>query len=140
MKPGKYLIGSDNGLSPGRRQAIIWTDTGILLLRTLGTYFNEILSEIQTFSVNEINLKMSSAKWRQFCLGINVFSLVFGAYLTNSGSLDIALNSRVYQLLPISQCRRKTLLSNLENTKKSLSRAPIFHVDFPDFIFVVPGF
>ena len=24
--------GSDNGLSPGRRQAIIWTNAGILLL------------------------------------------------------------------------------------------------------------
>ena len=28
-------IGSDNGLSPGRRQAIIWTNAGILLIRTL---------------------------------------------------------------------------------------------------------
>ena len=26
------IISSDNGLSPGRRQAIIWTDTGILTL------------------------------------------------------------------------------------------------------------
>ena len=30
---GKLIsIGSDNGLSPGRRQAIIWTSAGILLL------------------------------------------------------------------------------------------------------------
>ena len=27
-------IGSDNGLSPGRRQAIIWTNAGIMLIRT----------------------------------------------------------------------------------------------------------
>ena len=26
------IIGSDNGLSPGRRQAIIWTNYGILLI------------------------------------------------------------------------------------------------------------
>ena len=26
------IIGSDNGLSPGRRQAIIWTNVGILLI------------------------------------------------------------------------------------------------------------
>ena len=39
------IIGSDNGLSPGRRQAIIWTNAGILLIRTLGTNFSEILSE-----------------------------------------------------------------------------------------------
>ena len=31
------VIGSDNGLSPGRRQAIIWASAGILLIRTLGT-------------------------------------------------------------------------------------------------------
>ena len=37
------IIGSDNGLSPGRRQAIIWTNAGILLIGPLGTNFNEIL-------------------------------------------------------------------------------------------------
>ena len=31
------IIGSDNGLSHLRLQAIIWTNTGILLIRTLGT-------------------------------------------------------------------------------------------------------
>ena len=29
------IIGSDNGLSLGRRQAIIWTNAGIYLIRTL---------------------------------------------------------------------------------------------------------
>ena len=37
------IIGSDNGLSPGRRQAIIWTNAGILLIGLLRTNFNEIL-------------------------------------------------------------------------------------------------
>ena len=37
------IIASDNGLSPDRRQAIIWTSAGILLIRTLGTNFSEIL-------------------------------------------------------------------------------------------------
>ena len=40
------IIGSDNGLSPGRRQAIIWTNAGILLIGPLGTNFTEILIEI----------------------------------------------------------------------------------------------
>ena len=31
------IIGSDNGLSPDRRQTIIWTNAGILLIGTLGT-------------------------------------------------------------------------------------------------------
>ena len=43
------VIGSDNGLSPGRRQTIIWANAGILLIRTLGTNFSEILSEIRAF-------------------------------------------------------------------------------------------
>ena len=30
------IIGSDNGLSPVRRQAIIWTNAGILLIGPLG--------------------------------------------------------------------------------------------------------
>ena len=40
------IIGSDNGLSPGQRQAIIWTNDGISLIGALGTNFSEILIEI----------------------------------------------------------------------------------------------
>ena len=64
------IIGSDNGLSPGRRQAIIWTNAGILLIRT----FSEILIEIGAVSFKKMHLKMSSTKWRPFCLGINVLT------------------------------------------------------------------
>ena len=55
-------IGSDNGLSPGRRQAIIWTIDGILLIGYLGTNFSEILIAILSFSFKKMHLKMSSAK------------------------------------------------------------------------------
>ena len=48
------IIGSDNGLSPDRCQAIIWTNDGILLIGPLGTNFSEILIKIQTFSLKEI--------------------------------------------------------------------------------------
>ena len=68
------IIGSVNGLSPGRHQAIIWTNAGILLIRPLGTNFNETLIEILTFSFLKMRLKVSSAKWRPFCLGLNVLS------------------------------------------------------------------
>ena len=44
------IIGSDNGLSAGRRQAIIWTNAGILLIGPLGTNLSDILTEIITFS------------------------------------------------------------------------------------------
>ena len=68
-------IGSDNGLSPGRRQAIIWTNAGMLLIGPLGTNFSEILIEIQTFSLRKMRLEMSSAKRQPFCLGLNVLML-----------------------------------------------------------------
>ena len=68
------IIGSDNGLPPGRRQAILWTNAGILLVGPLGTYFNEILIGIQTFSLKKMHLKMSSAKWHSLCLGLNVLT------------------------------------------------------------------
>ena len=71
------IIGSDNGLSPGRHQAIIWTNAGILLIGPLGTNFDEILIEIHTFSFKKMHLKMSSAKQRLYCLGFNVFRWVW---------------------------------------------------------------
>ena len=64
-------IASDNGLSPDRRQAIIRTNAGILLIWPFGTNFNEILIGIQTFSFKKMHLKVSSVKWRPFCLGLN---------------------------------------------------------------------
>ena len=66
------LIGSDNGLSPGRRQAIIWTNAGILLIGPLVTNFSEILIEIRSFQSKKMHVKVSSAEWRPFCLGLNV--------------------------------------------------------------------
>ena len=66
------IIGSDNGLSPYRRQAIIWTNDEILLIGPLGTNFREISIEILTFSFKKMHFKVSSAKRRPFCPGLNV--------------------------------------------------------------------
>ena len=68
------MIGSDNGLSPGWRQAIFWTSAGILLIGPLGTTFSETSTGIQAFSFKRMHLKMSSAKWRLFRLGLNVLN------------------------------------------------------------------
>ena len=68
------IIGSVNGLSPGWRQAIIWTNVGILLIGPLETNLSEILIEIQTFLLKKICLKMSSAKCCLFRLGLNVLT------------------------------------------------------------------
>ena len=72
------IIGSDNGLSPGRRQAIIWTNVGILLIEPLGTNSSEIVIEIITFSVKKMHLKMSSGNWRPSCPGLNVLICLNG--------------------------------------------------------------
>ena len=69
------IISSDNDLSPGRRQVIIWTNAGILLTGPLGRNFSEILIEIGTFSFKKLHLKVSSAKRRPFCLGLNVLNM-----------------------------------------------------------------
>ena len=55
------IIGSNNGLSSGQRQAIVWNNIGIFLIGPLGTNFIEILVGIQTFSFRKMHLKMSSA-------------------------------------------------------------------------------
>ena len=68
------INGSDNGLSPGRRQAIIWTNAGILVTGPLGTNFSEISIAILIFSFKKMHLKMSSGKCWPCCLGLNVLT------------------------------------------------------------------
>ena len=69
------IIGWDNGLSPDRRQAIISTNAGLLSIGPFRTYFSENLIKIQQFSLKKMHMKMSSAKWRPSCLGLNVLTL-----------------------------------------------------------------
>ena len=64
-------IGSDDGWPPGRCQAIIWTNAGILLIGPLGINFSEILIEISKFIFKKMHLNMSSAKWPLFLLSPN---------------------------------------------------------------------
>ena len=70
------IIGSEKGLSPGRRQAIFWTNARILLIAPLGSNFSEILIEIPTFSFKKMQLKMSSAETAAVCLGHSVLNLL----------------------------------------------------------------
>ena len=90
------IIGSNHGLSPDRRQAIIWTNAGILLIGPWGTNFIEIFIEILTFSFKKMRLKVSSAKRWPFCLGLNVLSgwLHFlRCLLSHTGGLHDGFNS-----------------------------------------------
>ena len=77
-------IGSDNDLSPIRHKAIIWTNAGILSIGPLGTKFNEILIDICTLSFKKMHLKMLSAKWRPFCLDLNVLIYILIPTVTHA--------------------------------------------------------
>ena len=96
------IIGPDNGLSPGRRQAIIWTNAGILLIGPLGTNFSENLIGIQTFSFKKMPLKMASAKWRPFCLSLNV--------LMSHGNSWISMTERGQKTVKVDMKTTQTLL------------------------------
>ena len=91
-------IGLDNGLSPDRHQAIIWTNAGILLIEPLGTNFSEILIEVLKISFKKMHLKVSSAKWRPFCLGLNVLKFLLQRHLSVVTQL---LDSTWYMLYQI---------------------------------------
>ena len=95
------IIGSDNGLSPGRRQAIIWTNAGILLIGPLGTNFSEILVGIHQLSFTKMHLKMSSAKWRRFSLGLNVLTVRHYAHGPRTRYVDCRLRMHL-------ECRERS--------------------------------
>ena len=97
------IIGSDNGFSPGRRQAIIWTNAGILLIRTSGTNFSEILNEIHTFSFKKMHLNMSSGKRRPSCLSLNVLKVnhvIYASLSQNEWRLFCIISVQLCQKLP----------------------------------------
>ena len=87
------IIGSDNGLSPGRHQAIIWTNAALLSIGPLRTYFSENLFKIQQFLLKKLHVKMSSAKWRPSCLGLHVLiaegNRYIMAYISTYGRCEI---------------------------------------------------
>ena len=105
------IIGSDNGLSPGRRQAIIRTNAGILLKGPLGTNFSELLIEILIFSFAKMRLKVSSAKRRPFsrhqCVNkkicrYDMTKIVQCTLLTSVSDTNIVGSGRLYRSMLIS--------------------------------------
>ena len=115
------IIGSDNGLAPGRRQAIIWINAGILLIGPLGTNFSEISIEILTFSFTKMRLKVSSAKWRPFCLGLNVLILKHSRYISHRSRMN--KNSKL--------CSYHGFLGIETYTMMTSSNGYVFHVTGP---------
>ena len=80
------IIVLDNGLSPGRHQAFIWINAGILLIGPFGTNVSEILPEKHIFSFMKTYLIMPSGKWRPFCVGLNVLNVFPGRDICQSRS------------------------------------------------------
>ena len=96
------IIGSDNDLSPSRRQAIIWTNTGILLIGRLGTIFSEILIEIRTFSFKKMHLKILSGKWRPFCPGLTVLRSGHCNSLENRLTIDFVYRHLILKWVAVT--------------------------------------
>ena len=111
------IIGSDNGLLPGRRHAIIWTNAEILLIGPLETNFSEILIEIHTFSFRKMPLKLSSGKWQPFCLSLNVLNASIDNRAVNVTTFPLQCLPPIrtkaliqYKVLS-NQCRKSTVKS-----------------------------
>ena len=97
----------DNLISIGRRQAIIWTNAGILLTRTLWTIFSETLNEINTFSFRKMHCEnvvseMATILSRPqccLCCGVRVLwlvCLVYAAYRIYS-HVFLAATKQLYE-------------------------------------------
>ena len=113
------IIGSDNGLSPGGRQAIIWTNAGMLVIGSLRTNLSEILIRIQTFSFKKLHLKMLSVKWHPFCLSFNVLTqcalghiaIIWNVWFSNV-ILLLWISSPFPVKLSSCKCHRSLLMIN----------------------------
>ena len=93
-------IGSDNGLSPDRRQAIVWTNAGILLIGPLhGSRLQWNLNRnLYRFIQENAALENIVWKWRPFCLGLNVFTTRYNV-VNWVGNQYRSINSYVFPIL-----------------------------------------
>ena len=66
------IIGSDNDLSPVHRQAIIWN----IINWRLGNKLQWNFIRNSNIFIQGMHIKMSSVKWRPFCLGLNVLNVI----------------------------------------------------------------
>ena len=82
------IIGPDNGLSPVRRQAIIWANDALLLIGPSGTNCSETW-----LKYNEIEFNMSFANWRSLCRGLYVIYWGWNKLCRILGKLQCILGS-----------------------------------------------
>ena len=75
MRHNLTIIDSDNGLSPGRRQAIIWTNAGILFISPLRNKLQWNVNQNYNIFIHEnafesVVYEMTSILCRPHCVSI----------------------------------------------------------------------
>ena len=99
------IIASDNDLSPGRRQAIIWTNAGILLIEPLGTISMQLPSKFIHFHSRKCIWKcrqeygghnVSTSMCRRFCSAFSEFTAAFTVDLMPVGCESLVASVPVY--------------------------------------------
>ena len=81
-------IGSDNGMSPDRRQAIIWTNVGILWIRSLETKFRKYNRNVYMLAPE--NAFENVVRW-PLCFGLNVL-------MSRQSFVFLLIKSKLYSL------------------------------------------
>ena len=119
-------IGSDNGLSPGRRQAIIWSrdssNAGILLMGLIGTNFSEVSSaKYQPLKFHWILFQM---------VQLTIFQHWFGAIQATSHYLNQwwLVYRRIYASHGLSElilCGNITFIVNISKKQATIWRKMI---------------
>ena len=106
------IIGSDNGLSPERRQAIIWTNAGILLIGPLGKNLSEILIEIQTLSLKtfeNVVCEMLLISSRPPCVKLRIGIIIIMRHYQIACGVSATIWHRHSQLTPHAGAERTNL-------------------------------
>ena len=140
----RVSIGSDNGLSPIRRQAIIWTNAGLLSIGSFETNFIGFLPKIQSLPFGKMHLKISSAKRRPFYPGAGGKNIALGqhSFALTTYPLGICakyISTTVTRYKISSRCFLKIYLLLTWNTKtrshetKTLMRYTVFLTKHTEF-------
>ena len=88
-------IGSHNGMSPDRRQVVIWTNAGIFSIRTLETNSGEIVSEIKSRenAFENVSWKMAALLSRPQCVNTVSISTWCGRYIKSFFAVQFVIES-----------------------------------------------
>ena len=118
-------IGSDNGLPPGRRQAIIWTKCWNIVNWTPRNIYQWNFNRNSYNFIQENAFENVVCEMASICLGLNLLTHV-NTILHQA--VDIIIEFiHVYQRLPIYSIwcvLQKTPLDNIPNTFKTLIDVP----------------